>query len=156
MKQIILLFMAVVMMTTSSFAMSPAMDTIDSTKDYATVATPVITHEPIVIDVSEISDWDYFWGTIVPSTFEELGRTLDPVNTGWNDFWYQCQDPDKDLGACVGTVAAGIGLGVAVPIAATLTIFIGSVAIAAGMPSLFTAVGTPFYIAANGSIVFAA
>ena len=101
MKKIILTFMAAVMMTTSAFAMSPALDG-DGFKDYTTVETtvPEITEDTAVVKYSEVSDWDYFWGT-----------TLNPVNTGWNDFWFQCEDPDKSVGDCVGTVFGGIGFG---------------------------------------------
>ena len=49
---------------------------------------------------------------------------MNPVNTGWNDFWFQCQDPEKDVDDCVGTVAVGIasiGLGAFAIIGATIS-----------------------------------
>ena len=69
--------------------------------------------------------WDYFWGT-----------TLNPQNTGWDDFWNTCADPashsGNPIGACAGTVFAGIGAviaGVYVAIGATImgTIMVASV-----------------------------
>ena len=76
--------MATVMIATSSFAMSPALDA-DGWRDYASVETPnlIINDDTIMIAANAISDWDYFWGT-----------TLNPANSGWNDFWFQCADPN--------------------------------------------------------------
>ena len=125
MKQFILTFMAAVMVATSSFAMSPALDE-DGFRDYATVETPIITDDTIIIEGDTVSDWDYFWGT-----------TLNPVNTGWNDFWFQCQDETKSTGDCVGTVFAGVGIGVA---AAVAVVGVGIVAATVGTTTVGTAI----------------
>ena len=62
-------------------------------------------------------EWDYFFGT-----------TLDPKNSGWNDFWNACNEAEvgqRLIGDCVGTVFAGIGMAIALPIA-VVTVAVGA------------------------------
>ena len=60
-----------------------------------------------------------------------LGSTLNPQNTGWDDFWNQCQDPNKNAGDCVGTVFAGIGFAIALPVVAITAAVVTASTIAA-------------------------
>ena len=70
-----------------------------------------------------ISDWDFFWGT-----------TLNPQNTGWNDFWNQCNDPNKTAADCAGTVFAGIGIVI-------IGTYVAITAVAAGTLALSVTIG---------------
>ena len=67
------------------------------------------------IQAQQINDWNYFWNV-----------TLNPQNTGWDDFWFQCQDPDKTTGDCVGTVFAGLGIIAGAALAITGVIVVGT------------------------------
>ena len=130
MKQIILTFMAAIMLANTAFAMSPAVDTIDGTRDYASVeiTIPAVDDDTIVVDADEVSDWDYFWGTTV-------SQTLDPKLNGWDNFWFQCQDPEKDIGACVGTIFAGGGM----VLAATVIVVGATILTVSAIPTAGTA-----------------
>ena len=129
MKKLILSFMAAVVLANSAFAMSPAMDA-DGWKDYTSVQESfIVNEETIVVAADAVSDWDYFWGTTV-------SQALDPKTNGWDEFWFQCQDPDKSVGDCVGTVFAGGGI----VLAATLVVVGATIATAGLIPMAGTAV----------------
>ena len=80
------------------------------------------------------SDWDIFWGTTV-------SQALDPKLNGWDDFWGQCQNPEKTAADCVGVVATGTVLAVAIPFVAASVAITG----AAMIPTAGTAVSMIYY-----------
>ena len=130
--------MAAVMMTTSAFAMSPALDA-DGWRDYTTLESAFVNEDTMVIAYDAISDWDYFWGT-----------TLNPANTGWNDFWFACQDDTQEDDGC----AIAIFVGTVSAIAAPLVIIGASVLALAAMPAATTVAG-PVLVTGSGTFIYA-